>query len=48
MLRRLIWFTVAAALLLSMSCGLKGPLYLPDQPADETGASKNLSPRDDA
>ena len=48
MLRRLTWFTVVAALLLSIGCGLKGPLYLPDPPADETGAPENPSPRDDA
>ncbi|MDN5871562.1 MAG: lipoprotein [Nitrococcus sp.] len=30
----LIWITLVAALLLSTSCGLKGPLYLPDEPAE--------------
>lgn len=48
MLRRLTLFTVAAALLLGTGCGLKGPLYLPDPPADEPGAAENPPPRDDA
>lgn len=34
MRRRFAWITLVAALLLSVGCGLKGPLYLPDQPAD--------------
>ncbi|MCO6441573.1 MAG: lipoprotein [Nitrococcus mobilis] len=47
MLRRLAWIALLAALLLNTSCGLKGPLYLPDQPADSVFPQPGLSPRDD-
>lgn len=45
MLRRLAWITLVMALLLSTSCGLKGPLYLPDQPANDADAQQNTTSR---
>lgn len=39
MRRKVAWIMlVAALLLLSTGCGLKGPLYLPDQPADNASS----------
>jgi predicted small lipoprotein YifL len=46
MRRRFAWIALVAALLLSTGCGLKGPLYLPDLPADNAGPRQNMAPRD--
>lgn len=46
MLNRFAWITLLAALLFSTGCGLKGPLYLPDQPVDNAGSQQNRSLRD--
>lgn len=44
MLRRFAWIILVAALLLSTGCGLKGPLYLPNQPADNADSQQSISP----
>lgn len=46
MLKRLAWIIMLAALVLSTSCGRKGPLYLPDQPADDISSPQDKAPRD--